>query len=211
VRDTRRLLAAVGVSIAGPSGSTAESPRHTLAGEAAANPPLLVGVITELKSDLAREALALARTGVLDAIQWHGRLTSEALVDLDRALAVEGGPIRAGRFYALNLGSAEDLEAYDRLRTEGEPRVLVDARVEGMAGGTGTPVDGALAAACADRGGLWLAGGLGPDTIGKVLERYRPELVDASSRLESEPGKKDRATLGAFFKEIDVYAGSDAG
>ncbi len=230
VRDTRRLLSAGGAAgvgnagsgdnIAGTVDSTAgpcsgaaghgDSTAGPGVGGAAADPPLLVGVITELESELAREALVLARTGVLDAIQWHGRLTAEALVDLDRALAVEGGPIRAGRFYALNLGSGADLATFDRLRAEGEPRVLADARVEGMAGGTGTPVDSALAAACAERGGLWLAGGLGPDTIAQALERYRPELVDASSRLESEPGKKDKVLLKAFFKEIDGYAGTHA-
>ncbi|HPC71070.1 MAG TPA: hypothetical protein PLB48_04630, partial [Treponema sp.] len=50
--------------------------------------------------------------------------------------------------------------------------------------------------------GLWLAGGLGPDTIGPVIERYTPELIDASSRLESAPGIKDEEKLRAFFNAI---------
>jgi len=50
--------------------------------------------------------------------------------------------------------------------------------------------------------GLWLAGGLGPDTVGPVMDRYGPELIDASSRLESEPGIKDEEKLRAFFNAI---------
>jgi phosphoribosylanthranilate isomerase len=34
------------------------------------------------------------------------------------------------------------------------------------------------------------------------MDAYRPELVDASSRLEAEPGKKDHGLMEAYFKEI---------
>ena len=60
---------------------------------------------------------------------------------------------------------------------------------------------------------LWLAGGLGPENIAEVVRRARPELVDASSRLESEPGRKDPARLEAFFRELAgaAPAGTPAG
>jgi indole-3-glycerol phosphate synthase/phosphoribosylanthranilate isomerase len=53
---------------------------------------------------------------------------------------------------------------------------------------------------------LWLAGGLGPDTVGEVMRELSPELVDASSGLEESPGCKDRAKLENYFREIDRYA-----
>ncbi len=183
VREARRLLAA--------------EPRRS-----AADGPLLVGVITELDTAPAKEALALAREGALDAIQWHGDPTPAALAALDRALTANDPACQAGRYAAVRLGGPADLEAYDLLRKNGEPRVLADARVEGVAGGSGAAIPPALAAALADRTLVWLAGGLGPGTVGPALDAYRPELVDASSRLESAPGKKDHRLLTAYFKEI---------
>lgn len=49
---------------------------------------------------------------------------------------------------------------------------------------------------------MWLAGGLGPDTVRLMIEMVHPELIDASSRLESYPGKKDPYTMRTFFKEV---------
>jgi len=183
VREARRLLAA--------------EPRRS-----AADRPLLVGVITELDSEPAKEALALAREGALDAIQWHGEPSASALDALDRALSVNNPAFQAGRYAAVRLGGTADLEAYDLLRKNGEPRVLADARVEGVAGGSGTAIPPEPAADLAERSQVWLAGGLGPGSVGPALDAYRPELVDASSRLESEPGKKDHRLLAAYFKEI---------
>ncbi len=169
---------------------------------AGASLPLFVGVITELDSDVAKEALRLAREGALDAIQWHGETTLAALAALDTALTVGHPVFKAGRYAALRLGGTPDLDAYDLLRKNGEPRVLADAWVEGLAGGTGAVVEPVLAAALAERSQVWLAGGLGPGTVGKAMDTYRPELVDASSRLEAEPGRKDHQLMEAYFKEI---------
>jgi len=56
------------------------------------------------------------------------------------------------------------------------------------------------------RGFRWLAGGLGVGSVGAAIEAYGPELVDASSRLEAEKGRKDRGLLAAYFKEIEDHA-----
>jgi indole-3-glycerol phosphate synthase/phosphoribosylanthranilate isomerase len=162
--------------------------------------PLLVGVITELWTAKAETALSLAREGTLDAIQWHGDSAPAALLALDSAL--EG---KAGRYAAVRVGNAQDIAAVDLLRRCGEPRILVDARVENVAGGTGTAIAAEFAKHLAERGFLWLAGGLGVGTVGPALKAYTPELIDASSRLEAEKGKKDHSLLAAYFKEIDEY------
>ena len=164
--------------------------------------PLFIGVITELDSEVAKEALQLAREGTLDAIQWHGDTTLADLAALDAALTVGTPAFKAGRYAALRVGGTVDLDTYDLLRKSGEPRVLADARVEGLAGGTGAVVEPVLAAALAERSQVWLAGGLGPGTVGKAMDAYKPELVDASSRLEAEPGRKDHKLMEAYFKEI---------
>lgn len=186
-----------------------ETARHFDGGNDAAR-PLFVGVITELESARARDALRLAREGVLDAIQWHGDPSPARLAALDELL--EG---RAGRYAAVGVGSIADVSAVDLLRSGGEPRVLVDAKAAVPAaggearirsGGLGLPVPAEAARALADKGALWLAGGLGPETVRAALEAYHPELVDASSKLESEVGKKDHGRMAAYFKEIHAYA-----
>ena len=168
--------------------------------------PLLVGVVTELLPPRARTAIGLARAGLLDAIQFHGPASPGILADLDKALA----GCKAGYYMVVNAGSPEGLDAVDALLRDGEPRVLIDAKVQGIAGGTGLAVPETVLESAAGRGGLWLAGGLGPGTVGGIMDRYRPELVDASSLLEAEKGRKDTSKLQAFFREIADHTGSPA-
>ena len=106
------------------------------------------------------------------------------------------------RSSVVRLGSEADLSRIDTLLENGEPRVLVDARVEGIAGGTGKTIPRNLVRKVRDHGGLWLAGGIGPANIRRYLEEFSPELVDVSSSLESAPGKKDGTLIASFFREI---------
>jgi len=159
--------------------------------------PLLVGVITELQSPLAHEALALCSEELLDVIQWHGDpLLNSPLLD------------RLPHYRVVSVGDQEDISLVQNLLTGGAVRLLLDTKVEGRSGGTGMMIRSELLDELLQRipdlssNGLWLAGGLGPDTIGPVIERYTPELIDASSRLESEPGIKDEEKLRAFFNAI---------
>jgi indole-3-glycerol phosphate synthase/phosphoribosylanthranilate isomerase len=78
----------------------------------------------------------------------------------------------------------------------------VDARVEGIAGGTGQTIPKSLVRQASDRGALWLAGGINPANVRQYIDEFSPELVDASSGLESAPGKKDHGLLKSFFREI---------
>jgi phosphoribosylanthranilate isomerase len=43
-----------------------------------------------------------------------------------------------------------------------------------------------------------LAGGLGPENVRTAIDAVRPWAVDASSRLEREPGIKDHERVRAF-------------
>ncbi len=87
-------------------------------------------------------------------------------------------------------------------------RLLMDAHHPTLAGGSGRQVDAEILTtvreALAERphGALWLAGGLGPDNVAEVVATHQPELIDASSRLEANPGRKDPDLLRQFFKEL---------
>ncbi len=47
-------------------------------------------------------------------------------------------------------------------------------------------------------GRVMLAGGLGPENVRAAIEEVRPWAVDASSRLETEPGVKDHERVRAY-------------
>jgi phosphoribosylanthranilate isomerase len=69
-------------------------------------------------------------------------------------------------------------------------------------GGTGRTFDWSLAAAFKRRTAkpLILSGGLNPENVAKAIETVQPYAVDASSGVESSPGKKDHARLREFIR-----------
>jgi indole-3-glycerol phosphate synthase / phosphoribosylanthranilate isomerase len=146
---------------------------------------------------LDAEVLELLESGRLDAIQFHGDEAPEECYHLAFPY-----------FKALQLKDADDSKRMAAYRC---PRVLIDARTAGLRGGTGTQVGDAIISEVKRRGPLWLAGGLGPENVGEILLKHSPELVDASSLLESEPGKKDPDRLGRFFSEIERVGAEVAG
>ena len=158
--------------------------------------PRLVGVVTELSSPEGAAALRLAQEGVLDYIQLHGKTAAAEFFADPKNAAIP-------HYCAANLGDQSDLQNYNDLRALGQPRVLVDAKAAGGGaaglGGTGNQAPQELVLEAKKKAPLWLAGGLGADNVRDVIKKYSPELIDASSRLESEPGKKDLQKLRAFF------------
>ena len=65
-------------------------------------------------------------------------------------------------------------------------------------GGSGRDVDLTLAAELSLAAPCLLAGGLDGDNVAARVARVRPAGVDASSRLESAPGRKDAARVERF-------------
>ena len=54
--------------------------------------------------------------------------------------------------------------------------------------------------------GLVLAGGLTPDTVGEAVRRFRPDVVDVSSGVEGEPGRKNEAAVTRFVHAAKAAA-----
>lgn len=77
--------------------------------------------------------------------------------------------------------------------------VLLDAKVEGKAGGTGVRVPEELLLPL--KRPYWLAGGLTPENVAAAIERLRPAGVDTASGVEIAPGKKDPEKMRAFISE----------
>ena len=153
------------------------------------NAPLLVGVITDPESPEGKTAIKLAREGVLDAVQFHG-------------VAPEAEYSGLPHYCAARVGEESDFDKVVALRKNGEPRILLDAKVEGIPGGTGKTIPENLLREKAGELPLWLAGGINPENVGAIVEKSHPELVDVSSGVEDAPGIKNSEKLKALFAAL---------
>lgn len=160
------------------------------------NVPLFVGVITDPNSEEGKTAIKLACEGVLDAVQFHG---------IAPALRQAQGPYNNYAHYcAARVGTPEDFDYVATLRKNGEPRVLLDAKVEGIPGGTGKTIPESLLREKANGAPLWLAGGINPDNVATICEKFHPELIDVSSGIEDAPGIKNPAKMRALFAALST-------
>ena len=151
--------------------------------------PLLVGVITDPESPEGKTAIKLAREGVLDAVQFHGIVPGVEYSDLPH-------------YCAARVGEESDFDKVAALRKSGEPRILLDAKVEGIPGGTGKQIPESLLREKAGDIPLWLAGGINPENVADLVAKFSPELVDISSGVEDAPGIKNTEKLKALFASL---------
>ena len=156
--------------------------------------PLLVGVITDPNSAEGKTAIKLAQEGVLDAVQFHG---------VNPHNSIDEASSNALPYYcAARVGAPEDFDYVASLRKNGEPRILLDAKVEGIPGGTGKTIPESLLREKANGAPLWLAGGINPENVAILCEKFHPELIDVSSGIEDAPGIKNHDKMKALFAEF---------
>ncbi|MCE5240740.1 phosphoribosylanthranilate isomerase [bacterium] len=100
--------------------------------------------------------------------------------------------------------AAEALEAIAAAATAGAEMIVLDTSVRGQTGGTGRTSDWEVAAEVVRRSPLpvLLAGGIGPDNAAEALARVRPAGLDASSRLEIAPGRKDPVAVRDLVRAV---------
>ena len=89
-------------------------------------------------------------------------------------------------------------------RTYPGDRLLLDASVPGLPGGTGRTFDWTIAAKVARERELTLAGGLNPQNVRAAIASVQPFRVDVASGVEHQPGRKDRARIDAFVAEVEA-------
>ena len=130
---------------------------------------LKVGVFVNEPADVISD---IVKGVPLDVVQLHGDC---------------GFPEGIRIWRAVSAGPDLDPSVFDDPRTEA---FLVDTPAGPAYGGTGRTFDWSLAAGLPGR--IILAGGLGPDNVAEAIRAVRPWGVDACSRLESAPGKKDQ-------------------
>jgi len=135
------------------------------------------------------EALGIARRIGLDAVQLHGNEPVDDYFDLPVPV-IKAVPVRDTR-------SVTEASAIPK-----HVAVLLDAYDPVRRGGTGTVADWSIAAAISRRRPVLLSGGLNPGNIADAIAAVRPNAVDVSSGVESEPGRKDPAKLQALFAAL---------
>ena len=138
----------------------------------------------------------------LKKIQLHGDEPPELLAELrDRLGDVE--IIRAFRIGPAGTQPVGDyLAACEELNAK-PAACLIDARVEGLYGGSGETVCWSSLAKEYQRNSwppLILAGGLIPANVAEAVEIVRPWGVDVASGVESKPGETDIDLVRAFIE-----------
>ena len=144
----------------------------------------LVGVFQDASTEYIREIAALA---ALDVIQLHGSESDEDIQNV-------GLPV------------IKTLRVGDTLPdTHGAPEaawLLFDTYDERRAGGTGRRFDWSLLAVYDRSKPFFLSGGLSADNAGAAISLVRPDGLDVSSGVESEPGVKDHQKVARLFERV---------
>ncbi|MFW6139697.1 MAG: bifunctional indole-3-glycerol phosphate synthase/phosphoribosylanthranilate isomerase [Spirochaetota bacterium] len=152
---------------------------------------LKIGVVCMDSQDrkLPSEITTLLNEGLLSAVQFHGE-------ELPWSCFRMAFPY----YKALRIRETGDIERMSEYRS---PRILVDAFSTSAKGGTGKRIPHKLVTKIKQNHPLWLAGGVGPHNVEKIITQYSPELIDASSLLEHSAGRKDPRKMEAFFEKIN--------
>ncbi len=137
---------------------------------------------------------SVAAEAALDVVQLHGDPTP-AMIDQMRL-------VFGGEVWAVIRIAGSDLPADAAALIAVADAVVLDAKVPGRLGGTGTAFDWEGVATALDRerdrGRIVLAGGLNPENVSHAVRIVAPDIVDVSSGVESAPGIKDHARMRAF-------------
>lgn len=134
------------------------------------------------------------RAAGLDVAQLHG---DESPADCDAVREALDGDVEVWK--AVRVGPEFDAA---QLRDYRADAFLLDAFRKGAYGGTGVTFAWGLALEAKRFGPIVLSGGLDVANVDAAVQAVRPWGVDASSRLESGPGRKDPAKVAVFLRAV---------
>jgi phosphoribosylanthranilate isomerase len=130
----------------------------------------------------------------LDAVQLHGD-PSPGVVERLR-------PFFGGEVWAVIRIAGTALPENATTLLNVADAVVLDTKVTGQLGGSGTSFDWGAIAKTLDRqrvrARIVLAGGLNAENVARAVSIVAPDIVDVSSGVESAPGIKDHARMRAF-------------
>jgi phosphoribosylanthranilate isomerase len=168
----------------------ARSPRYIAPELAAEIRPAGVRRVGVFVNERPERIAEIARIADLDVAQLHG---DERPADYPAAVSVWKGARVDGTF---------DFAAYADSPADA---LLLDGPAAELYGGSGQAFDWRLAARAGKR--IVVAGGLDASNVARAVELAHPWGVDACSRIESRPGKKDLDKMYAFLKAARAALG----
>lgn len=148
---------------------------------------LRVGVFV---NERPRTVARAVREVPLDVVQLHGNETPPAVDRIRSAIGT------AAIWKAFRVGQGFDAAA---LSTFAADAFLLDTAHGELHGGTGRSFSWHLAVPAKGHGPVILAGGLDGSNVAEAVRQVAPWGVDASSRLEAMPGRKDRQKVEQFL------------
>jgi phosphoribosylanthranilate isomerase len=143
--------------------------------------PKLVGVFIDQPPDEVRQIAELVG---LDMLQLHGS---------------EPRGFEAGRPVMKVLKVRDDLIPY---AGDWPDPIMLDSWSADQRGGTGRAWDWELARPLIESRQVFIAGGLEPGNVGKVVSGFKPYGVDVSSGVESAVRVKDPEKIRAFIRAV---------
>jgi phosphoribosylanthranilate isomerase len=138
----------------------------------------------------------------MDVLQLHG---------VDAEYLPTFRPPAVPVWFAFGIGGPDDIKHLQHLTRVARSQnicvdgLLVDAKVEGLHGGSGALAPWLLLGRTTWEVPLVLAGGLTPHNVSHALTAVRPYAVDVASGVESKPGVKDPALIRAFVHAVRAF------
>jgi len=146
-----------------------------------------VGVFVDEKVSTVKK---IAKLCGLDMLQFHGQESPEYCKKFKGYKVIK----------AFRINKQKDLEGIFKYKTFA---YLFDSFSNTQAGGTGNKFNWKILAQTARiRPIMFLSGGLAAGNIKKAVKLLKPDWVDASSSLESRPGKKDHKKIQKFIQTV---------
>ena len=147
-----------------------------------------VGVFVNESPEVIAE---IAGSVLLQVVQLHG---DEGPADCD---AVRRVVPNVAIWKAVRIGPDLDLAILGDFTVDA---FLLDTARDGAFGGTGETFDWRVALEAKRHGRIVLSGGLDGANVAEAIRVVEPWGVDASSRLEAQPGVKDPAKVASFLE-----------
>lgn len=153
-------------------------------------PPLVASVGVFVNPPVS-EVGELAQMLRLSAVQLHGDEPPEACLLLRRS----------GLHVIKAIHVAERLDRDLLVRYRAASAVLLDTKIDGLAGGSGRTFPWHLAEGFSSQFRIIVAGGLDPSNVRRALDVLRPYGVDVTSGVETD-GRKDLQKVRAFVEQV---------
>ena len=210
-RDTLRFACQSGADAIGLN-FCADSPRYVSIDEAqslAQVIPSFVSTVALFVDAEKREIEAVTEQVPINLLQFHGDETAAFCEHFSTPY------IKAIRI-PTQIHCADEMSKNLLSQLSSHPQAegfLLDARVEGVAGGTGSKFDwDALAkilreeqmAKLFEKQSLIIAGGLQASNALACATMFNPHALDVSSGLETSPGEKSREKIQAFMDSVST-------